>query len=29
MNLELKKFDMGRIRFDASDEATGPVVVFI
>jgi len=29
MNLELKKFDMSKIRFDASDEATGPVVVFI
>jgi hypothetical protein len=29
MNLELKKFDMGRIRFNSSDEATGPVVVFI
>ena len=29
MNLELKKFDMRKIKFNAGDQASGPVVVFI
>ena len=29
MNLELKKFDMRKIRFDNSQQSSGPVVVFI
>ena len=29
MNLELKKFDMRKIRFDSSEQSSGPVIVFI
>ena len=29
MNLELKKFDMRKIRFDNSEQSSGPVIVFI
>ena len=29
MNLELKKFDMRKIRFDAGQQSSGPVIVFI
>ena len=29
MNLELKKFDMRKIRFDNSQTSSGPVIVFI